>query len=267
MPQVHPTAILDGPVDLAEDVVVGPHCVLTGDIVIGAGSRLIGHVYLTGPLRMGINNVVYPFACLGFAPQYAQYDPAKPGRGLVIGDDNTFREHVTIHRALDDDAPTTIGDRNFMMVISHLGHDCRVGNDCTICNDSALGGHARMDDGVIVGGGASIHQHCRLGRGSFVSGGMGTSLDLAPYFMLTGYNVAASVNLVGLRRSGAARDLIDDVRWAHKIICRDGRTRQGTIEALQERGDRPIIREYIEFVQSSTRGICTARAKASRGQA
>ena len=119
MPSIHPTAVLEGDVSLADDVAVGPNCVLIGPITIGAGSRLVGNVWLHGPLRMGEGNVVYPFACLGFAPQHAKFDPATAGPGVLIGDGNTIREHVTIHRAFTDEAPTTLGDRNFLMASSH----------------------------------------------------------------------------------------------------------------------------------------------------
>lgn len=264
MPTVHPTSLLEGEVTLADDVHVGPNCVLTGPIRLGPGCRLVGNVYLQGPLTMGAGNVVYPFACLGFAPQHVRYDPAEPGRGLTIGDGNTFREHVTIHRAYESERPTEIGDRNYFMANSHAGHDCRIGNDGTFVNNSMLAGHVEIGDRVIVGGGASVHQFCRIGRGVMMSGNMGTGKDIPPFFMLTGINICGSINLVGLRRSGQPRDVIDNVRWTYRVLYREDRTLASALTELRTRADRPMIAEYIEFIETSKRGMCPGAGQTAR---
>lgn len=267
MPEIHPTTITEGEAQLAEDVVIGPHCVLTGPITIGAGTRLIGNVYVQGPLTMGGGNTVYPFTCLGFAPQHGKYDPNEPGEGLNIGDGNTFREHVTIHRAFTEEGPTRIGDRNYFMATSHAGHDCVVGDDCTFVNGSALGGHCIVEDRVIIGGSTVVHQFCRLGRGAMLSGAMGLGMDLPPWFMLTGNNICGSINLVGLRRSGMPREQIDEVRWVYRTLYRAGMSVKQALEAIRQRADSPIVAEYVRFIESSDRGICPARGKAIRGTA
>jgi UDP-N-acetylglucosamine acyltransferase len=179
MPTVHPTSLLDGAVELGEDVTIGPSCVLTGPIRIGRGTRLIGHAYLQGPLELGADNVVYPFVCLGFAPQHLRFDPRTPGQGLTVGDGNTFREHVTIHRAFAEEHPTTIGNRNYFMGGTHAGHDCRVGDECVLVNGALLGGHVTLQDAVTVGGGTVVHQFVRIGRGAMLSGSMGLTLAAA----------------------------------------------------------------------------------------
>ncbi len=267
MPEIHPTAVIDDEVELAEDSSIGPNCVLSGPISVGPGTRLIGSVYLNGPLTLGRDNIVYPFSSLGFAPQHAKFDPKEPGKGLVIGDENTFREQVTIHRAFEDKGPTTIGDRNYFMATAHAGHDCQIGNDCTFVNASLVAGHVTVQDNVIIGGGCEVHQFVRLGRGAMLSGGMGTGLDIPPWFMLTGYNVCGAVNLVGLRRSGMPRDEIDDARWVYKTLYRDGMSIKSATELIRERADRPIVSEYIKFIEATDRGICTNRGKAARGSA
>src|SRR5690606_24611750 len=146
MPTVHPTASLDGDVNLAADATIGPPCAITGAVEIGPGSVHIGNVCINDPQWMGEEHVVYPFACLGFAPQHLKFDPHSPGAGLRIGSGNTFREHVTIHRAFQPEHPTTIGDRNYFMEASHAGHDCVIGNDVTIVAGARLGGHATIED-------------------------------------------------------------------------------------------------------------------------
>jgi len=197
VPEVHPTAIVDRGVELDDDVVVGPHCVLTGRGEVGSGSRLIGNVYLNGPLVLGRDNLVYPFATLGFAPQDFSWDPPAPGAGLRVGDGNVFRESVSIHRATSDETPTRIGDRNYWMVNTHAGHGCQIANDCVFANGTLLAGEVEIGDGVITGGNVAIHQHCRVGRGALISGTMGLNKDLPPFFMLTGGNLAGSINVLG----------------------------------------------------------------------
>lgn len=252
---------------LDDSVEIGPHCVLTGPVTLGPGCVLIGHAYLNGPLTMGKGNVVYPYACLGFAPQHTAFDPNEPGEGLVIGDGNSFREQVTIHRAFTDEGPTRIGDENYFMVASHVGHDCIVGNHNMLVNNSALGGHVIVEDHVIVGGGTMVHQFCRLGKGAMLSGGMATGSDIAPWFMLTGDDVCGSVNLIGMRRHGLTREHIDDVRWVYKTLYRKGFTLKQAVEKLKERKDNPVISDYLHFVNASKRGLCPAVGKAARGSA
>lgn len=264
MPTVHPTATVEATVRLADDVVIGPWCVLTGDIEIGAGCRLVGNVYLQGPLRLGERNIIYPFSSLGFSPQDLKWDPDESGAGLVIGNDNTFREGVTIHRATSHQTPTRIGDRNFLMCNSHVAHDCLVGNNCSFANGVLLAGHVRVDDRAVIGGNTTIHQHARVGRGSMCSGAVGLSRDLPPFFMLTGLNVAASLNVIGLRRSGASSAEIQDVRWAFRTLQRSGLALKTALDQLRQRADRPIIAEYIEFIETSRRGICPGVGRASR---
>lgn len=267
MPNVHPTAIVQGNVDLADDAQIGPYCVLTGPITAGPGTRLLGNVYLQGPMTLGANNTIYPFACLGFAPQHAQFDPQTPGQGLVIGDENTFREHVTIHRAFTEAGPTRIGDRNVFMASSHAGHDCQIGNDCTFANGALLGGHVTVEDRVVVGGGMLVHQFCRIGLGAMLSGGMGTKADVPPFFMLTGTNICGAVNMIGLRRSGMPRDQIEDVRWVYKTLYRRGHSPRDALIELKKRSERPMIADYIAFIESSERGYCPAHGKAAIGTA
>lgn len=270
MPKIHPTAIVDGEVNLADDVAIGPHCVLDGKtapIYLGAGTRLIGNVWLAGPLTLGQRNTVYPFACIGFSPQDLKWDPAKPGAGVIIGDGNTFRESVTIHRATSDEIPTRIGNNNYWMACSHAGHDVEVGNNCIFANGALLGGFVRFDDNAIIGGASTVHQFCHVGRGCMLSGSVGLSLDLPPWFMLTGTNVAGTINLVGLRRSGASRETIDDVRWVYRTLYRRGLLMKSALDELRTRADSPTVQEYIAFIESSKRNICPGAGKASRGTA
>lgn len=267
MPNIHPSAILEGDVNLASDVVIGPNCVVRGPVEIGAGTRLIGGAWIVGPTRIGEQNVIYPNVCIGFAPQSVSYDHGEPGHGVVIGSRNRFREGASIHRAMTDDGPTTIGDENYFMAGSHAGHDCIVGSNCILANCALLAGHVTLGDRVNVGGGAAVHQFVRIGDGAMLSGLMGAGRDLPHWFMLTGTNIAGNVNLIGMKRNGFSRDEIEDVRWVHRILCRSGLPQKKAVERLAERGDHAIVQRYIEFAEASDRGLCMAVPKSMRGTA
>ncbi len=256
MADIHPTALLQGEIDLGDDVTIGPHCVLNGPIRLGAGTRLIGNVYLQGPLETGTGNTVYPFASIGFAPQLSDSDHDREGPGTRIGDDNMFREGITVHRAMAEDEPTRIGSHNYLMVNSHVGHDTSVADHCVLVNGVLLAGHVRLDEGVVIGGNGAVHQHVRVGRGAMISGLVGPALDVPPWFMVTGINYASTVNAVGLRRSDMSREEIADVKWVYRVLSTRRLTRPEMLSALAERGERPIVREYLDFIETSARGIC-----------
>jgi UDP-N-acetylglucosamine acyltransferase len=262
---IHPSAILEGDVDLADDVEVGPYCLLKGPIQVGARTRLLGHGVLEGPLRMGERNTIYPHVALGMAPQDLKWDPDRAGAGVVIGDGNTFREGVTIHRATNDERATTVGSETYWMANSHAGHDSVIADGCIFANGTLLGGAVRVDERVVTGGNTAIHQFCRIGRGAMLSGGVGMGKDLPPFFMLTGINTVGSLNVVGMRRWGLSHEEKADVRWVFKTLYRRGLSLQSALDALHERADRPLVAEYIAFAADSKRGICSGRSDPRRG--
>ncbi len=200
MPKIHRTAIVDPQAQLADDVEIGPNCTIQGSVSIGPGTRLIGNVWLIGPLALGAGNVLYPNVCLGFEPQHYKYVPGT-GAGIAIGDNNILREGVTIHGATGG-RPTTVGNHNMLMVNTHLGHDAVVHDHCTLANGALLAGHVTLFDGVILGGNAVIHQFCRLGRLSIMSGAVGVVQDVPPFCTVYEMREVGSLNIVGLRRAG-----------------------------------------------------------------
>jgi UDP-N-acetylglucosamine acyltransferase len=264
---IHPTAVIEGDVTLADDVFIGPYCVLdgvTGPITIGHGCRLVSCVNLCGPLVIGERNTLYPYTCLGFSPQDLKWDPSRPGAGVVIGDNNTFRESSSVNRATSDERPTVIGNDNYLMANSHVGHDSRVENHCILAQGAMLGGFVHLSDQVNVGGTTGVHQHCRVGRGAMLSGGMGLTQDLPPFFLLTGVNLAGGVNLIGLRRAGTPSSVIDEIRWVYRTLYRTGLSMKSALAALRDHAPSPTIDEYILFIEQSKRGICQGRTRAVR---
>ena len=254
MARIHPTAIVEDEVELAPDVEIGPGCLLRGPIRIGAGTRLIAHVFLQGPLTLGARNVLYPGACLGYAGQDFKFDPRTAGAGVLIGDDNVFRESATVHRATGEH-PTTIGDRNYLMVGAHVGHDSRVGNRVTLVNHSMLAGHVELHDEAILSGSAMVHQFCRVGRLALISGGEGVSLDMPPFCLCVMTRRVGGLNLVGLRRAGL-REHIRPLKRAFDILYRQQHGRLAAARLIDEQlGEDPLCAELARFVRESKRGV------------
>ena len=267
VPKIHPTAVLDGDISLADDVEIGPHCVLRGRISLGPGCVLIQGVHLQGPLAMGAGNACYPGVSIGFAPQDKGFHHAKDGAGTEIGDGNSFRECVTIHRATRDDRPTRVGSRNFWMVNAHAGHDVQVGSDCVIANNTMFGGHAEIADRVVTGGAAAVHQFARVGRGAMVSGLAGVSKDVCPFFTVSNTNYVGSYNRIGMRRGGFAQGDIEMVRELYGIIVRSRLPYSARVRAVEALAGHPVADEFIAFIRSSKRGVMTrhGRATSARG--
>jgi UDP-N-acetylglucosamine acyltransferase len=267
VPTIHPTATIEGDVELADDVLLGPRCTITGPVKIGAGTRAIGDVWIHGPTTIGEGNIIYPYTTIGFAPQARNYDVSESGPGVLIGNRNTLREHVTVNRAMTDTRPTTIGDDNYIMAQCHAGHDVVIGNNTTLANSVHLGGHAVIEDLATLGGASNVHQFVRIGHGAMLSGAVGTTRDVLPWFTVTATNVAASLNLVGMRRQGLTSDEIDSVRWVFKTINRRGLSLPAAIEEVRIRhngGEQPVLGRLLDFLESAERPICTAFNRAAR---
>jgi UDP-N-acetylglucosamine acyltransferase len=262
---IHASVVIEGDVALADDVVVGPNCVIDGTIGpirVGAGCRLIANCYLTGPLTLGEGNRLWPNVSLGTPPQDVGTDPDKPGAGLLIGSRNVFREGFTAHRAKTD-IPTRIGDDNYFMSCSHVGHDSQVGNHIQLANGSLLAGHVSMGDKVIMGGGAGVHQFCRVGAGVFFRGLAGASMDVPPWCIVIEINRIAGLNLVGMRRSGMSSEELQRRRSVFRLMYRQGLSMASVVKQLRADGDAIAI-EYADFVESSKRGVCHTRDRSAR---
>ena len=254
MADIHPTALIDPEVEIADDAYIGPHCVLRGPVKIGPACKLHGNAYLHGPLTLGKHNRIYPFSCLGFAPQDLKYDPAHLGAGVVIGDDNVFREGFTVHRATKD-LPTRIGSGNFFMGSSHVAHDAIVGDRCIIAQGSMLGGHSQLADNVNIGGNGGVHQFCRVGRMAMIAGQTAATQDVPPFCVMHHNRTIGSLNVVGLRRAGL-RAHIDPLRRAYDIFFRGGHVNKKAIALIEaELSSDPLVMEFVAFVKTTKRGI------------
>jgi UDP-N-acetylglucosamine acyltransferase len=200
---VHPTAIVDPRAELGEGVEIGPYAVIGPDVQIGAGSQIGPHVVIDGRVRMGRGNRIFPGACIGLEPQDLKYSGAPTE--VVMGDDNTIRECVTINRATADGEQTRLGSGNLLMAYSHLGHNCELGDRIVIANGVAVAGHVVIGDRAVVGGMLGIHQFVHIGTLAMVGGMSRIDRDVPPFMTVEGHpGRVRGLNRIGLRRSGLA---------------------------------------------------------------
>lgn len=256
---IHPSAVISHEAELAADVRVGPYAIIEGPVQVGPGTIIEAHACLTGPLVMGRDNFVGHGAVLGKSPQHRSY--RGENTSVQIGDDNVFREHVTIHRGTAaGGGRTSIGNRNLFMVGSHVGHDGIIGNDCTLTNGALVAGHAELADNCILSGHAAVQQRVRIGRLAMLGGLGSTTKDIPPFVLAQGYNCISGLNLIGLRRSGMTNEAINAVRQAFRILYKEGRTQSGALELIEnDLGCHAEVMEFVEFIRASALGISPAR--------
>ncbi len=265
MSSIHPTASVSGDTELGSGVQIGPYCVITGKVTLADNVRLIGNNYIQGPVTIGAGTIVYPFACIGYEPQDVKFKPGQATVGVTIGKECIIREHATIHAASKDEHPTILGDRVFMMVATHVAHDCVIGNRVTFVNGAGIAGHGHIADDVTLGGNAVIHQFCRIGRLVMMSGDCAVSLDVPPFCMVNERNRIGGLNQIGLRRSGMNRDHITELRRAFRDVLRKPMRRDEALAILRERGAScPPVMEIAEFLATTKRGITPGMGKPPR---
>jgi UDP-N-acetylglucosamine acyltransferase len=252
--RIHATAVISREAVLAEDVEIGPYAVIDGLVRIGPGCVIGPHAYLCGPLAMGANNIVGEGAVLGERPQHMKYNDEVTS--LEIGDGNTFREHVTVHRGTTHSWKTTIGNHNSFMVNSHVAHDCKIGNRCILANGALVGGHCVIEDDVNLSCHSALHQFARVGRLGCLSDCSITTKDIPPFLICQGVDSVIGINIIGMRQAGLPRDQITAVKQAFHILFRQRLVLPAALARLEEQlGDRPAIAEMVAFIRQSPKGI------------
>jgi UDP-N-acetylglucosamine acyltransferase len=244
---------------IGNDVSIGPFCTIGPHVTIGDGCRLVAHVNVTGHTTIGPRTVIHPFASLGSPPQSFSYRGG-PTR-LVVGADCDIRENVTMNTGTEDDRGVTeVGDGCFLMVGSHIGHDCKVGNKVVMANNTVLGGHVTVGDNVVFGGGVAVRQFVRIGDGAMLVGLSGIRADIIPYGMAQGPLAhLVGLNVVGMRRRGMGKSEVHRVRAAYQaLFFGDGefRARLNRVEA--EYADDILITKVIAFIRAGKRPITMA---------
>ena len=254
---IHPTAIIHPGARLDPTVRVGPYAVIDEHVVIGASCRIGPHAHLTGQTRIGANNIFHAGCVIGDAPQDLKYQGA-PTR-LRIGDNNVFREHVTVHRSNKESQETVIGSYNYLMAHCHVGHNTQVADQVIIANGALLGGHVVVQDRAFLSGNCLVHQSVRVGTVALMQGGSAISKDLPPYCVARGYNAVCGLNAVGLRRAGVGSEQRLELKRLYHALFRSGEKMSVALAAAGDEFHGDCARALLEFVATSKRGICADR--------
>jgi UDP-N-acetylglucosamine acyltransferase len=252
--QIHPTAIVDPSAEIGPDTKIGPYCVIGAQVVLGANCWLQHHVTLAGPMRAGAGNKFYAYCSIGQQTQDLKYK-GEPTY-LEIGDENTFREFVTVNRSTTSQGKTRVGHRGNFLAYSHIGHDCTVG-DVVFSNNGTLAGHVEVGDNAVMGGLTAVHQFCRLGRFA-ITGGCSKIVQDVPPFMIADGNPAEirGVNLVGLERKGFSAEKVKQIKEAFRLLFRSKHNTRQAVEAIRkELPPNEEITQIIEFIEKTERGI------------
>ena len=255
MTMIHPSAIIHPKAQLDSTASVGPCAVIDEHVVIGPNCRIGPHAHLTGHTTAGANNSFYTGCVIGEAPQDLKYR-GEPTR-LRIGDDNLFREHVTVHRSNTEAEETVIGSHNFLMAHCHVGHNARLADHVIIANGALLGGHVVVQDRAFISGNCLVHQFVRVGTLALMQGGAAISKDLPPFCVARGDNGICGLNAVGLRRAGFKAGERLELRRLYRVLFRSGQKLSAAIAAARNEFTSAGARTMLDFVASSQRGICT----------
>ena len=252
---IHPLACVDPSAQLADDVTVGPFCVVGPRVRIGRATRLEAHVTIGGDVTLGVENHIFPNAVLGMPPQDLSWQGESTR--ILIGDRNRIRECVTIHTGTGKDRGLTqIGSDNYFMACSHVAHDCRVGNHVILTNGALLGGHVLVEDHVTLSGGVAVHHFVRIGRYAFVAGMSAVRHDIPPYMLAEGYPARPRcVNVVALQRNQFPKETIERLSEVHRLLYRQKLGLERTRQTLMAAGPLvPEVEELLQFVASQHQG-------------
>ncbi len=261
MTKIHPTAIVSNKAQIGSGAEIGPYCVIGDDVKIGEGTIVKSHAVIEGDTLIGKNNIIFPFVTIGVAPQDLKFRGEKSR--VIIGDNNSIREHVTIHLGTqDDEMETRIGSGCLLMVGVHIAHDCVIGDNVIFANNATLGGHVKVGDNAVIGGLSAIHQFVRIGRGAMIGGMSGVEHDVIPYGLVMGERASlAGLNLVGMKRANIARDEIHALRNFFKdVFAESSENFVEKVNNVAKTSPSKIVQEVAGFVNSeSSRSFCQTK--------
>ena len=252
--RIHPTALVEPGARIGDGVEIGPFAVIGPDVDIGAGSTVGAHVVIERSTRLGARCHVGYGAILGATPQDRKY--AGEPTTLHVGDDTIIREYATLHRGTAASGRTVVGRGCFLMAYVHVAHDCRIGDDVTIANAVQLAGHISIGDHVTIGGLTPIHQFVRIGDHAFIGGGSRVPQDIPPFTRAAGNPLRlVGINTVGLTRAGAARETLEALQHAYRLLFNSHLRRSEAIERLRAAARIPEVARLLGFVGESERGV------------
>lgn len=256
-PEIHPQAIVAASAKLGNGVKIGACAVVGEEVVLGEGCVLHAHAVVQGPSKFGKNNVFHPFSVIGGDPQ--DYTFRGERAELVAGDGNIFREYVTVSRGTQKGGgKTSLGDDNFFLAYSHVGHDCQVGSHTLFVNGATLAGHVTVEDFATVGAFCPVHQFCRIGRYAYIGASTVITQDVPPFSKIVTERETQNfgINTIGLERKGFSPERIQELKSAYRLLLRSKlNTSQALAEMKKSLGDSADVQELVKFIESAERGI------------
>ena len=255
MTVIHPSSVVDPSVSLGDGVEIGPFCHVGPGVQIGPETRLLGHVTVAGPTKIGTGNTFYPYTSIGQRSQDLKY--AGEPTYLEIGDGNFFREFCTVNRGTLPDTKTVIGSHGNFLAYSHVAHDCTVGDHVIFSNNGTLAGHVVVEDHAVIGGLSGVHQFCRIGRHSIVGGCTKIVQDVPPYMIADGNPAEIrGVNQVGLERRGFSAADVRALRECYRLLYRSNlNVKQACEKIAAEIASSGVRDNLLTFIEKSQRGI------------
>jgi len=252
---IHPSAIIHPEAEIGEGCEIGPYCVIGKGVVLGDECWLQSHVVIEGPSRIGKGNRFYPFCSVGQQTQDLKY--ASEPTYLEVGDENTFRECVTVNRGTSPGSKTVVGSRGNFLSYCHIAHDCTVGNGVIFSNNGTLAGHVEIGDHVVLGGLTAIHQYCRIGAHAMTGGCSKIVQDVPPYLIADGNSARIrGVNTVGLQRNNFSAEAIKLIKECYRVLYRKELNVAQAVEEIRSTlPDAPEVEVFVSFVSASNRGI------------
>ena len=255
--KIHPTAIIAADAQLEEGVEIGPYSIIGSDVRIGKNTVIGPHTVIEDYTHIGEGCHIFQFCSIGALPQDLKFSGEKTR--AVIGNFNTIREFVTIHRStLADPGVTLMGDHNLIMAYCHIAHNCRLGDHVIMSNAATLAGHVQVDDYAIISGLTGIHQFTHIGAHSMIGGASAVVKDIPPYTIANGNRATLfGLNLIGLQRRNFPEKSIAGLKHAYRIIFRSDLLLEEALEKAQtDVEDSPEVRHFIDFIRKSKRSIC-----------
>jgi len=251
---IHPTAIVHPKARLDGSVRVGPYAVIDEGVEIGPGCIIGPNVYLTGQTKIGANNHFFAGCVIGEAPQDLKY--RNQPTGLRIGEENVFREHVTVHRSNKAEEETIIGSRNFLMQHSHVAHNVTMADTVIVAGGALLAGHVNVAEHAFISGNCLVHQFVSIGQLSLMQGGSAVSKDLPPFTVARGHNRICGLNTIGLRRAGINAEERLELKQLYNLLFRQGLKLRTAITTARKQFSSPAAKVMLDFVAGSKRGVC-----------
>jgi len=268
MPTIFPHSVVDPKAKIADDVEIGPFCVVGPDVTLGAGCRLLSHVVVTGHTTVGANNSFFPTSVIGAVPQDLKFKGSTTK--LEIGDNNVIREAVTLHLGTEKGGGVTrIGSNNLLMVNCHVGHDVQIGDRCIIANNVMFAGHVVVHDGANIAGGAAFHHFVTVGTFAYIGGYSRVHHDVPPFVIVDGKDKIRGLNVVGLRRNGFSLEDVSQLEEAVRTLFprRGKRAFNSVLDQFDlQNGINPHVREMIEFLQRRNLGKHGRYLESQRGK-